>query len=164
MACGSSPHPNGVLDRVGDGRGGGHVGKLADALALVGRRPHLVLQQHGLQRWNVLRGGELEIAHVEGGHAAIDHRRLLAQTQAHALDDASIDLPLVRHGVEDRAHVMDRDQPLNADLAGVRVHLNLGHLGKEGGHRPRLGRLEDGYLRERLAALRGRERDGLVNG
>ena len=107
------PHAYGVVDRVGDGRRGGNVGKLADGLALEGGRSLALGEKHGLKARDVPAGGQLEVAEVERLDVPFRHGHVLHDAKPEPLNDAAVYLPLVCDRVQDGPDVVDGDQALD---------------------------------------------------
>ena len=59
------------------------------------------------------------------------HHEFLGERVAQSHVDGALELPLHRHGVERRAAVVRGVHALDLHLAGLGVHLHLGHLGAE---------------------------------
>ena len=117
---------DGVGDGVADGGGGRDGGRFADADdAAFGH-----VQQNDLDLRHVGDAGQFVGFKIRIQHHAgqIVHHALLIKRVAHAHDDAAVDLAFERERVNDEAAIVDGDDLLHRDQAGLRVHGHLGEL------------------------------------
>ena len=128
------------MDRGRDRRRLRVVRHLADRLRAERPVCRRALDDHVVEVRQILRrrgqvGAELAAAMIRSGIVRV---RLLEQPEAEAHHRAALDLPLDERRVDRATDVVDLDEPLDVDLPGLVVDLDLGDAGGVGDGRVRL--------------------------
>src|SRR6266404_1861412 len=141
------------MNRVGDRRGRGHVGMLANALRLV--RPGAVLaafHQHSLELWNIEDIRNLVFAEIGRGDFALIVDQLFHQARTDRHDRLAVDLSLMAQRIDDRADVMGADEFIQLHSPRLRIDFYLRHLGDKRSRRAFARYLRFNADRHRCAA------------